>query len=196
MDKHTIFSIFLLALVFSAGFALAYFSIKPEWHCTLCSFNGDSITPLLNKQYSPALLEQLGGAQNEIDIVMYEMKFYDTNNSVRKIEDVLIQKAKEGVKVRLILDQGEWQGQTTTLTKDNQKTAAYLKAGGVEVKFDSMKTTTHDKLIIIDSEVSIIGSHNWGFSAFERNNEASVLIKDKATAEYYKNYFDSLWEKY
>ena len=196
MDRHTIFSIFLLVLVFSAGFALAHFSIKPQWDCPMCSFNGDSITPLLNKQYAPTLLEQINQANNEIDVVMYEMKFYETNNSVRQLEDLLIRKAQEGVKVKLILDQGEWQGQTTTLTKDNQKSADYLKAGGVEVRFDSAKTTTHDKLIIIDDEISIIGSHNLGFSAFERNNEASVLISDKEVAEYYKNYFDNLWEQF
>ena len=194
MDRHTAFSIFLLVLVFSAGFSLAYFFKGNEWKCPVCSFNSaDAITPIVNDQFYEIAFQNIQNAGAEIDIVMYEMKFYDTNNSVHRLEDLLISKAMQGVKVKALLDQSEWQGKITALSKENQKTADYLKSGGVEVKFDSKKTTTHDKLIIIDSETSIIGSHNWGYSAFESNNEASVLIKDAKIAEYYKNYFDGLW---
>lgn len=194
MDRHTAFSLLLLAMVFLAGFLLAYFTAKPEWSCQVCSFDeADKIVPIINKQYFDVVSKEFENAEEEIDVVMYQMKFYETNNSVRKLEDLFIQKAKEGIKVKIILDQSEWQGKITSLTKENQKTADYLKENGVDVKFDSLKTTTHDKLLIIDDETVVIGSHNWGYSALTRNNEASVMIKDKEIAEYYKNYFDNLW---
>lgn len=195
MNRHTAFSIVLLALVFSAGFSIAYFFKPSSWSCPACSFNSaDAITPIVNDQFFDIAYENLQNARGEIDIVMYEMKLYETNNSVHRLEDLLIKKAGEGIPVKVVLDQSEWQGKITSLTKDNQKTAEYLKNGGVEVKFDPLKTTTHDKLIIIDDKISIIGSHNWGYSAFERNNEASILVNDERIAEYYKNYFEGIWK--
>jgi len=197
MDRHTVFSIILLAIVFLAGFSIGYFSLEKKWQCSICSFNpADPVVPLANSQYSDYLYSELQGAEKEIDVVIYEMKFYATNNSVRKAENLLAEKAEQGIKVKVLFDRGEWQGQTTELTKENQKTADYLKSRGVEVKFDDKKTTTHDKLVIIDGKEVFVGSHNWGYSAFERNNEASVLIKDADVAEYYQNYFNALWDKY
>ena len=49
--------------------------------------------------------------------------------------------------------------------------------------------------MVVDDKEVFVGSSNWGFSAFERNNEANVLIKNKEAVEYYQNYFDYVWAK-
>jgi len=194
--KSKLLSIILLIVVFLLGLCVS-FLFKETWQCPACSFNSaDRIVPLINNQYSQETYSALSNANREIDIVMYEMRFYTTNNSVRQLEDILAQKAKAGVTVNVILEQGEWMKVTTELTKDNQKSADYLEKNGVHVKFDSIKTTTHDKLIIIDNETVILGSHNWGYSALNSNNEASVLIKNKDISSYYKNYFSNLWNQF
>jgi len=194
--KQKILSIMLLIAMFLLGLSVS-FLFKEKWQCPACSFNeADKIIPLINDQYSSAALNEFSNAKQEIDIVMYEMKFYATNNSVRQIEDILVSKSKQGVAVNVILEQGEWQKQTTELTKENRKSADYLEANGVKVKFDSLKTTTHDKLVIIDGETVILGSHNWGYSALQKNNEASVLIRSRDISGYYKNYFDNLWNQF
>ena len=151
---------------------------------------------MINEQYADVTLDEISKAQSKIYVLMYEMKFYTTNNSVRQLEDLLIKKHNEGLDVEIIIDQSEWQGKITSLSKENEKTGNYLKDNGVDVKFDSLKVTTHDKLVIIDDETTILGSHNWGYSALERNNEASILIENKEIAEYYANYFENLWKQY
>ena len=90
---------------------------------------------------------------------------------------------------RVLLDQSDW---SKSIRKENEPTVNYLQEHGVSAKFDSPKKTLHAKLIIIDNSV-IIGSTNLGFHALERNNEVSVLIKNKEIADYYKTYFETLW---
>jgi phosphatidylserine/phosphatidylglycerophosphate/cardiolipin synthase-like enzyme len=197
LEKRTIYSILLLILVFGMGFVVAklfFFS----WNCPALSLGGDEIkiSPLVNEQYFNKTLGAIENAKTSIDIVLYEFKWYDTNNSVIKLREALINADKKGIVVRIILDQSEWYGEETELSKSNRKTAAFLKENGIDAKLDSKKITTHDKLLIIDKKIVILGSHNWGSSALTKNNEASVLIENSAIAEYYQNYFDFLWASY
>jgi len=196
-DRHTIISLIILVLAFSMGIIIGSYLMTPEWQCPRCGFDdADSIVPVINDQYAEAVKSEIDSAKSSIDIMMYMMKYYETNNSLMMVEKALIAAKERGVKVRIILDSEEENGKPSSLTKENMKALDYLSENGIEVKFDSPKTTTHDKLLIIDGETVIIGSHNWGFSAFERNNEASVIIKDAEIAAYYENYFENLWEKY
>jgi len=197
LSKHTSLSILLLIMVFVAGVLAGTFLANPDWMCPKCSFSdADAIAPLINDQYAEGVIKEINSAESSIDIIMYQMKSYDSNNSVAQLEKALIARVKEGVSVRVLLDNQETNGKPTSLTKENLKTKAYLEENGIKVFMDSAKTTTHDKLLIIDGKVVVIGSHNWSFSAFESNNEASVIIKDPEIAAYYKNYFENLWEKY
>jgi phosphatidylserine/phosphatidylglycerophosphate/cardiolipin synthase-like enzyme len=181
-----------IAMMFIAGFLIGN---TKDFKMPLCSFSpDDDIVPIVNENYFNVTFNEIQNADSSIDIVLYEFKWYDSNNSVVKIRQALIDAAERGVSVRLILDQSEWYGQITELSKENKRTGDYLASNGIQVKYDSMKQTTHNKMLIIDDEIVILGSHNWGSSAFTKNNEASVMINDKGTAEYYEDYFENLWE--
>lgn len=196
IDKHTIISIILLIVTFALGFVVSALVVESEWTCNSCSFDADEITPVVSQEYFDNVLREVNLAEESIYIIMYSMKAYDSNNSVQQLEDALIAAIGRGVDVKVLLDQNEWSGEITSVTKTNWKARDYLEAGGVEVKVDSLKQTTHIKLVVVDGKVVVIGSTNWTFSAFERNNEANVLIRDIGTAEYFSNYFNFLWEKY
>lgn len=192
-----ILSLIILVLVFSMGIIIGSYLMTPEWQCPKCGFSdADSIVPVINDQYADSVKGEIDSAKSSIDIIMYEMKNYETNNSPMMLENALIAAKQRGVKVRILLDWDDTNGKPTSLTKENIKSSDYLKTAGIEVKFDTAKTTTHDKLLIIDGSAVVVGSHNWGFSAFERNNEASAIIRGKEVAGYYENYFENLWENY
>lgn len=184
--------IFVLVVLIILAFTIGYLLGNNEWSCPACSSQGD-ITPLVNEEYYPALINEIQNAQTSIDIVMYEFKWYDNNNSVVQLRDLLVKRASEGIKIRIILDQSKWYGVITDLSKENNKTGNYLAENGISVKMDSLKTTTHDKLVIIDNSTVLVGSHNWGSSALTKNNEASVMIRGGEAAEYYEDYFEYLW---
>jgi len=57
------------------------------------------------------------------------------------------------------------------------------------VRFDKPERTTHSKVLIIDKETIIAGSHNYSFSGLKYNNETSLLLKDREKAEMLIGYF-------
>ena len=192
LNKKLLFSASLI-LALLIAFILGYLVSSEKWQCPVCSFKGE-IVPLVNEQYFNITMNEINSAESSIDIAIYEFKWYETNNSATQIREALVKAHENGVQVRLLLDQSKWYGEVTELSKSNKQTAEYLSGKGISVKLDSEKITTHDKLLIIDNEIVIVGSHNWGSSALTKNNEASVMIKDTKIAEYYENYFEFLWE--
>ena len=115
-----------------------------------------------------------------------------TSESYRLL-DALTQAKKKGIEVKVVLDHNidfNDEGVPNPLP-DFKNTSAYalLKQNGVPVFFDDPAVYTHAKVIVIDKETVIIGSHNWTRAALTRNNEASVLIRSK---EYAKQLLDEL----
>ncbi|MBA3065847.1 hypothetical protein FP828_05105 [bacterium] len=65
-------------------------------------------------------------------------------------------------------------------------------ATGIKVHFDAGGTVTHVKLIIIDGHIAVVGSHNWTYTAFALNNEASVVIESSEVASEFYRYFRTI----
>ena len=189
--RYIKFSLFIL--IFILGFAIAallFYKSSASFPPTQISTGNAEITPLVDRNYFPTVLAEINSASESIDMAIFQFKFYENEeNKVRLITEALIAAKNRGVQVRVLLDKSDW---NPSIEKGNKGTVAYLKDAGIDTKFDSGKTTLHTKIIIIDNSV-IIGSTNLGFSALERNNEASVLIKNQETADYYMAYFESLW---
>jgi phosphatidylserine/phosphatidylglycerophosphate/cardiolipin synthase-like enzyme len=174
---------------------VGYLVSPKEISFPVCSYSvSDNLVPIVNNNYFNTTFNEISNANKSIDLILYEFKWYDSNNVVVKLRQSLADAVKRNVSVRVILDQNQYRDVLTELSKENKKTGDYLKSKGVEVKYDSLTQTTHNKMIIIDNSIVILGSHNWGYSALTRNNEASVMIKDRGVAEYYNNYFEILWK--
>ncbi len=189
--KYLKFSV--LILFFALGFAVAtllFYRTSINFPTTQISTENAEIIPLVDRNYFPTVLAEINSASESIDMAMFQFKFYENEeNKVRLLADALIGARKRGVDVRILLDKSDW---NPSIEKDNKEMIEYLKKGEIDAKFDSGKKTLHAKLIVIDDTV-IIGSTNLGFSALERNNEASVLIRNQETDDYYRAYFEELW---
>lgn len=68
-----------------------------------------------------------------------------------------------------------------------------LQSLGVPVKKVFSKDLLHAKVLIIDDNIAIIGSHNYTKSAFEKNFECSVLIDDPQAVSDFINYFEVIY---
>jgi len=62
------------------------------------------------------------------------------------------------------------------------------------VKKPITKGLMHTKLMLIDNEIAILGSHNYTMNAFTINYEVSVIIREKEVIERLKQYFDNIWQ--
>jgi len=122
---------------------------------------GNAVKLLKNgEEKFPEVFRALEGARHHIHIEYY---IYDNDVIGNQIKDVLIRKAKEGVKVRLIYDAFG----SRSITK---KFIRELKAGGVEawpfnrIRFillaNPINYRNHRKIIVVDGNCGFVGGIN------------------------------------
>lgn len=150
-----------------------------------------SVQDISGNKYFPAVKEALSKADKSINMAMYFVSFdpQEKASAVSGLVEELVNAHKRQVKVKVILDQNidfdAWEAGRGDWEKENKNSTlfAYLKNQGIEVYFDSLYVLTHAKAIVIDEEISILGSANWSSSSLNKNWEASCLIKSKDFAK-------------
>lgn len=166
--------------------------------------SAESVKLIANRDYAPAVIEAINNAKKSVTVVQMDANYYlvrpyhqktdvvDKSESLSPTNDflwALVDAKKRGVDVRAIFDIQE--------EKENvdEDYANRLIAHGIDVYYDNPKVTTHTKMLLIDDEITIVGSTNWSFNAVAEGNEVSVLIKSKDVASEYKKYIDALLVK-
>lgn len=93
------------------------------------------------------------------------------------IEKALVDAAKRGVKVQVLLD----------LSNVGYKYSGshVLEAGKVPYLIDAVHAIAHNKVMVIDGKVVITGSFNFTSAAQKKNAENLVVIRDAAVAKLY-----------
>lgn len=97
----------------------------------------------------------------------------------------VIELQKKGVDVRLILSQWETQGTGGYLEK--------LQAAGMDLASVKIQTGVHNKGVVVDSSVVMLGSQNWSGDGVIRNRDASLIIFNADAAQYYEQIFLHDW---
>ena len=140
-------------------------------------------------QYFEVAKKLIHEAKYSIQVMMFEMGYYDKypNTPSNLLIKELMNATKRGVKVEVILEVKEGEDRTA---KRNRHTGKVLSEGGVEVIYDPLSKTTHAKLMVVDGQLSLLGSTNWTYYALTSNNEASVLIRSQELARAIIDYFN------
>ncbi len=137
---------------------------------------------LKNQEYFPVLLKAIDEAKSEIIMSFFLFKAGVHRNSYPdRILSHLAKSAQRGVKVMVILENSG--GRDQKLDGENKRTKQILEAKGVEVHFDSPAKTMHNKLVVVDRRLVLLGSHNLTQAALKYNNETSLLIDKPELAE-------------
>ena len=172
-------SVVLIAVAFSPALAAEKRSQNSDTGCPAFL--------LINENYFPALLKAIDEAQSEIFMSIFSFKTDVHKNSYPdRILGHLAKAVKRGVNVKVILEttgRGD-----DELSAQNRQTGKLLEEKGVKVYFDSPRTTTHTKLIVIDESVVILGSHNLTQAALKYNNEISIMLARPDLAKRARNY--------
>jgi phosphatidylserine/phosphatidylglycerophosphate/cardiolipin synthase-like enzyme len=139
------------------------------------------IIPVVNREYLPTVLELIRGAEKNIDFIQLEFHY---DPAVKKVQDALREAVSRGVRVRGIID---------NRIGFNVTSIGYLQKYGIEAKLDTPHKMTHNKLFIVDTRETLVGSTNLSQNSMERNNETNVLIRDPAIGSFFERYFEALW---
>lgn len=116
-----------------------------------------------------------------IDILMYDWRWYkdDFSHPLQIFNLKLVRAIKRGVKIRVI-----------TNSPDVVDTLNVL---GFYAKVWSGSCMLHSKLVLVDNETVVSGSHNLTGKAFTSNAETSIVSFDPETSQRFKEYFNNIW---
>jgi hypothetical protein len=142
---------------------------------------------IVGGQYPYRVGELIDEASVSISIAMFIVSWGDTGHPVRQLVEKLIAAHQRGVQVEMLLDQDRRDDLYKTRLI-NRPAAVSLEEAGVRVRFDKTTELTHSKVVVIDQQQTVIGSHNWSRSSFFKYDELSVLITDASVgADYHSD---------
>lgn len=133
------------------------------------------------REFPQKVIPLIENAAKSISIIVYDWLWYpdQIGANIQLFNNAIIRANNRGVDVRACV----------------RKRLIYsiLKRAGVRVKRLESSKSLHVKLMIIDDEITIVGSHNYTKNAFNINYEASVIICDEETARKFKDYFNPMF---
>ena len=113
----------------------------------------------------------IDSAKRSIHILVFDWRWYEDQigSSVQRFNSAIVRAHQRGVDVR------------ATVYKGN----AFSALQSVRIKARKLESSyiLHVKMIIIDRDIVIMGSHNFTKNAFDLNYEASAIIHDSVIAE-------------
>jgi len=105
---------------------------------------------------------------------------------------LLSEKANNGVEVRVLMNAFSFRGH---IPPTNVVALAYLKSANISVRHLPNDRICHAKMLLVDSESAIIGSHNLGVKSCHYNFEVSCLVSNKDTTTPFVDAFVDIWDK-
>lgn len=152
------------------------------------------VTPLPGRAFIGTITDCVRQARASVDIIQFEWKWYhhDHDSSIQQLSYEVLQAARRKVAVRVLLNK---EHPRHPLTPINKNTILNLQGAGVSAKFGPSSPITHAKLWVIDTEITVLGSHNMSRRAVTVNDEASVKIVSREVAVEFTRYFDTLWTR-
>jgi len=135
------------------------------------------VATLFDSAYLPVTLQSIREARQSIDVSMFLAQ--EPRGASLAILDALASAAQRGVRVRALFEDE---------IASNRKWVAILNRYGADARLDDARIKLHDKAILIDGRILIVGSHNWSNAALTANREASLLIE--ADDSIFRNWSD------
>lgn len=139
------------------------------------------IDSIIGKQYPVAVIPLLEQAKRSIDVVVYDWRWYpdQVGSNCQKFNNAMVAAARRGVAIRVI-----------TNTAFTVKVLAGL---GINAKIWQQGKIMHTKMLLVDGECAVLGSHNFTMNAFNLNQELSVVVRHEEFCKKVSDYFSSLW---
>jgi DNA uptake protein ComE-like DNA-binding protein len=143
--------------------------------------------------YYERLPEFLRAAGASIKVAMFHAALPGPNHPTKLLLDELIAAKARGVDVRVILDRDrETDPYMSTVINANAK--RYLEDHGVECRFDTEDVLLHSKYVILDTQMCVLGSHNWSAGSYSEFDDLSFVVQSPEIAAALVTRFEQLWK--
>jgi len=138
------------------------------------------LTPVVDQDYLPAVLQLINNATNSISFLQLE---YHYDPTVKQIQEAMARAVKRGVKVYGLLEDN---------IDFNADSLPFLEKLGIKVKLDTKKKMLHSKLFVFDKKKTLLGSTNLTGNSMDNNHETNILIDNAEISQYFSTYIDLL----
>jgi phosphatidylserine/phosphatidylglycerophosphate/cardiolipin synthase-like enzyme len=158
-------------------------------HVQAVALPATGVTPLNNREYISAVRNLIQHARSSVLLMLYQARYYEeypdtqTNHLVRDLIDAKLR----GVDVKIVIDTGNWN--PSNKNEYNLDFVDRLTTAGIEVWEDSPEDVSHEKVICVDNDLTVVSSHNWTYYSIAKNNEVAVLIESRPVNEFFRHYF-------
>lgn len=144
---------------------------------------------LKDERYFNLVKRLIDGATREILVSQFKIDSCGISGKslVSQLLMTLTSKAEKGVKVKILLDcilplKGR--------SANNAFIALWLKKRNVDVRYLAHNRCQHSKMLAVDGEHVVIGSHNWTVNSLTRNSEISLYLTDIETIRQAKDMYE------
>ena len=148
---------------------------------------------LVDEKFLPAALALVLSAKKSIYITTFKAEL-TTKPRGRKLMAffwTLARKVREGVDVQLIINKPA-NGKHIPISNDYA--INWLQSSGIKVRCLPGERICHSKIIIVDKEIAILGSHNLSVKSCHNNFEISVHICFAHQIHELTSTFERVWE--
>ena len=147
---------------------------------------------ILDNEYLTQALALIDTAKCSIDISTFKAEITSKPRGRRLAAyfDKLYDKKSQGVKIRFLINYNDDKRITP---KSNLCAINYMKNHKLEVRCQPHNRTNHAKILLVDSEKAIIGSHNLSVASVHRNFEVSYLLLDPVNVAYLQAVYNRVW---
>lgn len=141
-------------------------------------------------QYAMAMIKD---AKKEICLSSFKLEISDKprGRALKEYFEQIIEKMKSGVKVKVLFN---WHDDRKSVAMTNYPASIFLKQRGVDIRYLKNNRCCHAKVLIVDREKVLLGSHNLSVRSTQNNFELSYLIPDPETAAEVSAEFDRLFK--
>jgi phosphatidylserine/phosphatidylglycerophosphate/cardiolipin synthase-like enzyme len=136
---------------------------------------------IFGNQFLKKVLPEIKDTKRTIDIIVFVWTFQlnDLNDPITILIKELQEALGRGVRVRILVN-SESMGQV-------------LNKCGFRVRVLYTSKLMHPKVMILDNNKAIVGSHNYSMSAFTQNLEVSVISTLDGENNELSTFFTHLW---
>jgi phosphatidylserine/phosphatidylglycerophosphate/cardiolipin synthase-like enzyme len=124
------------------------------------------------------LVSFIKSASSSLDIAIYSL-------TLPSIVDAIVAAQKNGIKVRVLVDYSQNQGQSSLVSM--------LEDAGIPVRYGSQKGIMHNKFTIVDNSKLETGSFNYSRNAATENAENQIYLTTPNVVNAYVCEFNKIW---
>lgn len=159
------------------------------------SFQATRAIPLRDKDYYWFLLDELRNSKRRVWASIFIVNVKRADDPTREVRTLLHELGdvrRRGIDVRVLVGDAE---DILSLHEINRIARTFMRTLHIPTTWPRMpdRRGSHDKFVIIDDDLLVLGSHNWTDTAFNRSSEDSVAVSSRDLVKMQETEFLSHW---